>query len=131
MAKPGWLEALEHRLGELKGVSDALWDSLERRVGTFKVRMGVQGSGSSNAPQVERLIVIKESQRQLGNTLKDLSTKVKDSIAAFQSGVNKLAATEKVTMMALGKSPQECGASKCYGKEKVSKPRPNAGERNA
>ena len=29
MAKPEWLEALEHRHGELEGVSDALWDCLE------------------------------------------------------------------------------------------------------
>ena len=29
MAKPEWLEALEHRLGELEGISDTLWDFLE------------------------------------------------------------------------------------------------------
>ena len=75
--------------------------------------------------------MIEESQRQLGDALKDLSTEVKDSIATLQSGVNKLVAIEKVTMMALGKSPQECGASEFEGKEKVPEPRPNAGERNA
>ena len=45
MAKPEWLEVLEHRLGELEGVSDALWDSLERRVGILKVRMKSMAQG--------------------------------------------------------------------------------------
>ena len=83
MAKPEWLETLKHRLEELKGVSDALWDSLEHRVGTLEVRIRVQGLGNSNAPQGERLIIIEKSQGQLGDTLKDLSTEVKDSIAVL------------------------------------------------
>ena len=75
--------------------------------------------------------MIEESQRQLGDALKDLSTEAKDSTVALQSGVNKLASIEKVIMMVLEMSPQECGASECEGKEKVPEPRPNAGERNA
>ena len=63
--------------------------------------------------------------------MKDLSIEVKNSIANFQASINELAATMKVIMMALGKSPQEGGASKCKGKEKVLEPKPDAGERNA
>ena len=50
MAKPEWVEALEHKLEELEGVSNALWESLDHRVGTLEKRMNAHDSGSSKAP---------------------------------------------------------------------------------
>ena len=56
---------------------------------------------------------------------------MKDSIATPRFEVNELVAMVKVIMIGLGKSPQEGGTSERKGKEKVLKPRLDAGEKNA
>ena len=56
---------------------------------------------------------------------------MKGDITALRSEVNKLAATVKVIMMALGKGLLEGGSSERKDKEKVLKPKPDAKERNA
>ena len=64
--------------------------------------------------------MIKETQKQLGDTMKALSTDVKDFMMALQSEINKLATMVKVIMMAMGKTPIMGGASNCKGKAKSS-----------
>ena len=62
MVMPKQVEALKHKLEELKGVSDALWESLNRRVGILKVKMNVHDSRSSKTPQPsEWIIAIEEA----------------------------------------------------------------------
>ena len=94
--------------------------------------MGVHSSGSNNTPQVnERLVVIEETYKHLGDTIKNLNTDVKDAITTLQLGVIELVATVNVIMMAMAKSLEDGGASECKGKDKVLEPKLNAGERNA
>ena len=40
IVKSKWLDALKHRFKELEGVSDALWQSHDFRVGTLEAKMG-------------------------------------------------------------------------------------------
>ena len=97
------MDTLEHKLKELKGMSDALWESHDHWVGTLEERMDVHGSRSNKTPQLNKqLVMIKETQKQLRNAMKTLSTKVTYSIVAFRSKINKLAAMVKVIMMAIG-----------------------------
>ena len=88
--------------------------------------------GSGASPQVEeRLAMIEENQRQMGDAVKDLTTEVKDVVATLREEMSELAATVKVMMMALGNRSQEGGASEQRGKAKVPDPIPYAGERDA
>ena len=75
--------------------------------------------------------MIEETQKQLGDAMKALDKEVKDSIATLWIEVSELAATMKVIMMAIGKTPIVSDALKCKGKEKVLEPRLNAKEKNA
>ena len=113
MAKLERMDALEHRVRELKGISDVLWESFDCQVGIFEAKMNIHGSGSNKTPQAtKQLVVIKETKKQLRDTIKTLDTKVKDSTTTFRSEVNKLVTIVKMIMMALGKSPLEGSASK-------------------
>ena len=108
------------------------WDSLDRWVKTLEANMGVYGLGSGASSQVEGwLVVIEDNQRQLGDTVKDLTIEVKDVMETFQLEMSELVATVKVVMMALGNSFQEDGASEWRGKAKVLDPRPYVGEQDA
>ena len=61
IAKLEWIKTLEHKLEELKGISDALWKFLDHWVGTLVAKIDVHGSGSSKTPQPnKRLVVIEE-----------------------------------------------------------------------
>ena len=51
--------------------------------------------------------MIEDNQRQLRNTVKDLTMEVKDVVVAFQIKMSELAATMKVMIMAMGNSFQE------------------------
>ena len=86
MVKPKRVEALKHKLEELKGISNALWESWNHRVGTLELKMNVHDSRSSKAPQSnERIIVMQETRKQLGDTIKALDKVVKDSIVNLQT----------------------------------------------
>ena len=142
------LAMLESTVREFKGVGEAVqtmqtkelpklfrrtleWESLNQRVKTLEVNKGVKGSGSGTSLQVEeQLAMIEDNQRQIGDTVKDLTTKVNDVIATLQLEISELATTIKVMMMALGNSSQESGALKRCGKVKVLDPRPYAGEQD-
>ena len=142
-------EAIETALGNFEGVRDAIqtmqdeeipelfrraqeWESLDRRVKTLEAGKGVEASGSGSSPQVEeRLGMIEDTQRQLGEAVKDLTVEVKDVVAALHAEMSELTATVKVMMIALGNSSHEGGPSERRGKAKVPDPRPYAGERDA
>ena len=99
MTNVEWLAVLESTVGELEGVSETVqmmqieelpelfqrtleWDSLNQRVRTLEANKRVEGSGNGASPQVEeRLAVIEDNQRQLGDVVKDLTTEVKDVVA--------------------------------------------------
>ena len=60
-------------LEEVKGISDALWESLDCQVGTLERKIDVHGSRSSKTPQsTEQIVVIKEAQKQLRDVIKAL-----------------------------------------------------------
>ena len=65
--------------------------------------------------------------KAIRNIIKNLDIEVKGGISAFQSKVIELAATMKVIILVVGKSPLKGGASEHKGEVKVLKPRPNAG----
>ena len=75
--------------------------------------------------------MIEEIQRQLGDVIKALDTEVTDFIVALRLEVKKLAATVKVIMMAIGRSPLEGNASEHKGEVRVLDPRLDARESNA
>ena len=63
---------------DLKVVSDALWESLDRWVGTLETKVNVHDSGSNKAPQSDGwIIIIEEAQKQLGDAIKCLDKEVK------------------------------------------------------
>ena len=132
MALPEGVEALKHKLEDLEAVSDALWESLERRVENLEGKINVGDSGSSMAPQPkERIAGIEKAQKQLGDAIKCLDKEVKDSIGALRTEVSELAATMKVIMMALGKTPTPGDTSELRGKDEVPEPKPDAGKGKA
>ena len=51
MVKPKQIDALEHSLKELKGISDVLWESLNHQARTLKAIMDVHGTGISKTQQ--------------------------------------------------------------------------------
>ena len=94
--------------------------------------MNVHDLGSNKAPQSDgRIVVIDEAQKQLGDTMKALDKEVKDLITSLWTEVNELAATMKVIMMAMGKTPIFCDTSECKGKDKVLEHKLDVGKRNA
>ena len=72
--------------------------------------------------------MIEDTQRQLGDTIKDFTTEVKDVVVALRLEMSELATIVKVMMMVMGNTSQEGGASKRHGKAKVLDPRPYVGE---
>ena len=75
--------------------------------------------------------MIKYNQRQLKDTVKDLTMEVKNVVAALWLEMSELANIVKVMMMAMCNSSQEGGASKRRGKVKVPDPRLYVRERDA
>ena len=45
MVKPERMDVLEHKLKELEGMSNALWESLDCQVGIVEARMDVHAYG--------------------------------------------------------------------------------------
>ena len=74
--------------------------------------------------------MIEKNQRQLGDTIKDLTMEVKDVVATLRIEMGELVAMVKVMTLALGNSSQEGGASKQRGKAKVLDLRLYARERD-
>ena len=68
MAMPEQVEAPEHKLEELKRVIDALWESLDHRVGNLEAKMDDDGSRC-----IMRTVKIEKAQEQLGDTIKALT----------------------------------------------------------
>ena len=78
------IKALEHKLKDLEGVSNGLWESLDHQVGAVEAKANVHDLGSYKAPQSDGQIVgIEEAQKQLGDVIKALDKEVKDSIVAL------------------------------------------------
>ena len=74
--------------------------------------------------------MIEDTQGQLGDAIKNLTTKVKDVVATLRLDMSELMATIKVMMIVLGNSFHEDGPSERRGKVKVLDPRPYAGEQD-
>ena len=72
--------------------------------------------------------MIKDNQRQLGDTVKDITIEVNDVVATLWLEMSELATIVKVMMMALGNNSQEGGASERCGKVKVPNLRLYVGE---
>ena len=70
--------APEHKLEDRERVSDALWESLDHRVGNLEAKMDDHGSRCS-----KQTVEIEKAQEQLGDTIKALDKEVKDSITAL------------------------------------------------
>ena len=56
--------------------------------------------------------MIKDTQRQLRNAIKDLTIEMKDVVTAFQLEMSELVTTIKVMIMAMSYCPHDSGAPK-------------------
>ena len=86
------------------------WESIDRQVKTLEANKGARALESGKSQQVkEQLAVIEDTQRQLGEAVKDLTIEVKDVVATLQLEMSELTPIVKVMMIALGNSSHKGG----------------------